>query len=241
MFGSINANTEKPTEPIVIEKLSEQLELGFAVAGTDLPVQVGLLVGLPEKRLELPIMATLTQNQDMNLYKVKIDVSKIPAAILYYSRELNKPLAVSLILASPGLENLIAPVFDIQLSNISAIEYNAPSRYGPKHEIRHIFNASPKTAPWYICQVFILATIICTFCLLISWMASGSINLQNVPRGSSFFYFVAFIGSVIGFEYIFLKYYSGSSIFETLYSVLYLGIPSLLLGTKFLRNFAEKL
>lgn len=241
MLGTINGNSKKLEDPITIDRLGDSLELGFVVPGTVKPSQVSLLLGLPEKNLEVPFSASLVENQGLNLYKIKLAISKIPNALLHYSRASQRPLQASLLLAGEGSGSIFVPIFDMELNTDDIIEYNEPTRYGSQPEIRHIFNPAPTTAPWFMSIIFSSSIIAMTFLLVASWLASGALDLGNVPNGVNSIYFVAFIGSIIGFEYIFTMYYSGSSIFETLNSAMYLGIPSLWIGTKFLRNFGQKL
>lgn len=241
MIGSITSTTNKLEQPVVIDSLTETIELSIAVASSDKPSQVTLLLGIPERDLEVPYEATVRDNGDLIMYKFKIAISEVQKALLYFATTDDVPLTATLILAKEGQgdENLLVPLFDMQLAFPDKIEYKNPVRFGPKPEIHHIFKAEPKTIPWAVAQIFVFFITGITFFLVVSWMSSGAINFSNVPTGFNFVYFLAFIASIIGFEYIFTRYYSGSSIFETLYAATYLGIPSLWLSTKFLRNFAK--
>lgn len=241
MIGSITSDTNKLEQPVVIDSLTETIELSIAVPSSDKPSQVTLLLGIPERDLEAPYEAIERDNGDLIMYKFTIAIAEVQKALLYFATTDDVPLSATLILAKEGHtdENLLLPLFDMQLTFPDQIEYKNPSRFGAKPEIHHIFNAEPKTIPWPVAQIFVFFITAVTFFLVISWMSSGAINFSNVPTGFNFVYFLAFIASIMGFEYIFTRYYSGSSIFETLYAATYLGIPSLWIGTKFLRNFAK--
>lgn len=139
-------------------------------------------------------------------------------------------------------EGFLLSLFDIKLDvNETAFEYVKPERLEAKPEIHHVFNAEPQTVPWSFAQIFSFLIVLVTFGLVVSWMSAGALTWSGLPKGLNTIYFLAFVGSVIGFEFIFVRYYTGTSIFETLRCTFLLSIPSLWLGTHFLRSWGKEL
>lgn len=239
LLGEIDSGTEKLGEPVAVGSLGEKLELNFALSPAERPEQVDLLLGLPERGLEVVYEPRVTDNKELIMYRFTIDVAAIPKALLHYSKTENEPLEVSVILASPEGkgDNVFVPVFDMSLQFDEEVEYTRPARYGAKPEIHHVFNAEPKTVPWPLAQVFVFFISLVVLGLVIALMSSGALNFSNLPSGLNIVFYFAFVASIIGFEILFFQYYSGKSIFETLLGSLYLGVPALWLGTKFLREF----
>ncbi|QLL30486.1 hypothetical protein HG536_0A03030 [Torulaspora globosa] len=241
MIGKIDSNTQEMQKPLVIDNSTGEIDFSFAIEARDRPSQVALLLGLPERDLEVVMEPKVTEHGELIMYKFKIDQSTVPKALLYFAQAEEQPLTASVILAKPEnhKNNVLASPFKIRVDLDEAVEYRRPARYGAKPEIIHEFNPEPKTAPWKLVQFFIILIALATFGLVIAWMSSGALNFNSVPTNFNVVYLLFFILSIIGFEYIFVRYYAGTSIFDTLFAVLYLAIPSLWLGTKFLRNFGE--
>lgn len=241
MIGKVDGSTQEMQEPVVIDNSTSEIDFSFAVAARDRPSQVSLLVGFPERDLEVVMEAKVTEVGELVMYRYKIDQSTVPEALLYFAQAEQQPLTASVILAEPERrkDNVLASLFKIQVDLEQPVEYQRPARFGAKPEIIHEFNPEPKTAPWNLVQFFILLIALVTFGLMVAWMSSGALNFHGVPANFNVVYLLFFILSIIGFEYIFVRYYAGTSIFDTLFAALYLAVPSLWLGTKFLRNFGE--
>ncbi|QLQ78052.1 hypothetical protein HG537_0A02990 [Torulaspora globosa] len=241
MIGKVDSNTGEMEKPVVIDNSSSEIDFSFAVTSRDRPSQVSLLLGFPERDLEVVMEPKVTENAELVTYRFKIDQSTVPSALLYFAQTEEQPLTASVILAEleNHKNNVLASLFKIQVDLGDAVEYTKPARFEAKPEIIHEFNPEPKTAPWKLVQIFILLIAVVTFGLVIAWMSCGALNFNAVPTNFKVVYLLFFILSIIGFEYIFVRYYAGTSIFDTLFAALYLSIPSLWLGTKFLRNFGE--
>lgn len=238
-MGNVGAQTVKSEDPVTLNSSDKTLEVNFAVVAEEKPEQVELLLGLPERDLEVTYEPKITDNQELIMYRFIIDVSTIPKPILHLSKTTQVPVSVSLILANPAgqSDNVFVPIFDLDLQTEQDLKYTEPVRYQAKPEIHHIFNAEPATVPWQIAQIFVFIISLVVFGLFIALMSSGALNFGNLSLDFNIVYFFAFVASIIGFEFIFIRYYSGKSIFETLLASLYLGFPALCLGVKFLRNF----
>lgn len=241
MFGKVDKSLKGMEEVVVLSNVTSQLDFTFAISNQEIPSQVELLLGIPERDLETVLEPKITDNGELTMYRFRMDESTIPNALLHLSQNEDDPLTVSVVLANPedSKNNVLVSVFKIQVDLDHAVEYKRPDRLEAKPEIIHQFNPEPKTVPWKLAQFFIFLITLVTFGLVVAWMSSGSLNFNNVRANFNIVYLLFFISSVIGFEYIFVQYYAGKSIFETLFAALYLGIPSLWLGTKFLRNFGE--
>lgn len=243
MIGGIDRTTQQMQSPVVINNSTSQIDFSFAVDAKDKPSQVSLLVGVPEQDLEVVLEPKITEAGELIMYKFTIDESTIPAALLHLAQVDQDLLTVSVVLARPDeyKNNVLASVFKIQVDLDRAVEYKRPARLGVKKQIIHEFNPEPKTVPWRVAQFFVFLITLVTFGLVVAWMSSGALNFNNVPTNFNIVYLLSFVFSIIGFEFIFVQYYAGKSIFETLFAALYLALPSLWLGTKFLRNFGERI
>lgn len=238
MVGSIGHETKKLDNPLTLDTIDQTVELNFA--SDSRLTQATLLLGLPDQDLEQPIQATLTENQGLFFYKFRIPISQLSKHLLHLATNEKQLLTGSLVIAEEG-EGFLVSLFDIRLDvDGTELEYVKPNRLGPKPEIHHVFNAEPKTVPWSFAQIFSFLLILVTFGLIVSWMSAGAITWDGLPKGLNTIYFLAFVGSLIGFEFIFIRYYAGNSIFDTLRYSFLLSIPSLWLGTHFLRNWGKE-
>ncbi|CAR25785.1 hypothetical protein ZYGR_0A03540 [Zygosaccharomyces rouxii] len=239
MVGPIDHETKKLNKPLTLDTLDQTVELNFA--SDSRLTQATLLLGLPDRGLEQAIQATLTENQGLLLYRVRIPINQLSQHLLHLAVNEKQLLAGSLVLANED-EGFLLSLFDIKLDvNETAFEYVKPERLEAKPEIHHVFNAEPQTVPWSFAQIFSFLIVLVTFGLVVSWMSAGALTWSGLPKGLNTIYFLAFVGSVIGFEFIFVRYYTGTSIFETLRCTFLLSIPSLWLGTHFLRSWGKEL
>ncbi|CDH13078.1 related to Dolichyl-diphosphooligosaccharide--protein glycosyltransferase subunit SWP1 [Zygosaccharomyces bailii ISA1307] len=238
MVGSINSNSDKLERPIKLDTLDQTIELNFA---SDARLsQATLLLGLPDIGLEQAIQATLTENQGLLLYRFRIPVNQLSQRLLHAAVNEGKLLTGSVVLAESG-DGMLSTFFDLEFDVNETVAYTKPDRFEAEPEIYHVFKPEPQTVSWAFAQIFSFAIVVATLGLVISWMSAGALRFGSVPRGLNFIYFLAFIGSVMGFEFIFASYYTGTSIFDTLKHAFLLSIPALLLSTKFLRSFGKEL
>lgn len=238
MIGAINSQSEKLKQPVILDKLDQTIELNFA---SDVRLaQATLLLGLPDQGLEQAIQATLTENQGLLLYRFKIPVNQLSKKLLHSAVHEGEVLTGSVVLAQEG-DGIFSTLFDVKLDVSETVTYIEPTRFGAKPEIHHVFNPEPETVSWAFAQIFSFAIVLATLGLMVSWMMTGSLSFGGLPQGFTIVYFLAFVGSVMGFEFIFARYYNGTSIFDTLKSAFLLFIPALWLSTKCLRNFGKAL
>lgn len=239
MVGSIDYETKKLNQPLTLQSLDQTIELNFA--SDSRLTQATVLLGLPDQKLEQAIQATLTETQGLLLYRAKIPINQLSQHLLHLAVNEKQLLTGSLVVSKEN-EGFLVPLFDVKLDvNETEFEYVKPKRLEAKPEIHHVFSAEPKTVPWSFAQNFSFLIVLVTFGLVVAWMSTGAITWDGLPRGSGTIFFLSFVGSVIGFEFIFIRYYIGDSIFDTLKYTFLLSIPSLLLGTHFLRNWGKEL
>ncbi|CCD26479.1 dolichyl-diphosphooligosaccharide-protein glycotransferase NDAI_0H03060 [Naumovozyma dairenensis CBS 421] len=254
-LGSIDSQFNKFDQPIEIHKSDEIIEFKFSLNNLEeQPAQVTLLFGLPQENLETTLYPTIQKNDSISEeekpvfdYTFEIKIQDLDPILLTHSVHELKPLVSTLIVADESFEsqdNLFVPIFDLFIVN-NVIQddnnkiLNDPERLGAKEEIRYTFAESPKTVSPFLSYIFMGLITFATLVLLISWSSSGAIKFDNLPSGLDFIYFLVFLGAIVGFEYIFSKYYLGSTIFDTLHAAFYLGVLGLIVGTKFLRSVGK--
>ncbi|CCK70462.1 dolichyl-diphosphooligosaccharide-protein glycotransferase KNAG_0E02000 [Huiozyma naganishii CBS 8797] len=232
---------EKPSEPIIVSSGAESVAFSFSLVDYEtVPEQLSLLIGVPEKHLEIALKPTVeTQGDSKASVTFKITPKDLPSSLQYYAKKDNAgKLCATLIVASPDTrqDNFVSDVFDLLLDYEIGSAYNEPERLGPQREIRYTFPEPPKMVSPIVAQLFAVVIVLVGFSLFVSWVVTGCITFDNIPKGLNFVYFVATVGSIAGFEAVFTRYYLGTSIFDTLHAAMYLGTIGLVMGTKFLRN-----
>lgn len=244
-IGSVENSLESNT----INNLTVDDSIKFSFQIVDykvVPEQIELLVGLPDRDLEIPIKPIFKIKDDSVLTLFKVSLKDIPDSILYFAQKEKKTLSGTVIIASSEVnknDNVFTKAFELDL-NFDTFEFDSfkePIRYRPLPEIRHIFPSPPKTVPPFLAQIFVGIIIIAGLGLLLTWVISGTVKFDNLPKGMNFIYFLGFIISIIGFEFIFFRYYLGTSIFDTINASALLGIFGLLIGTKYLRSIGNSI
>lgn len=229
-------------KPIEIDSLSETLIFSFNVKSSEGDLDRShLLIGFAESGLETYLEPIVKDKKDGKVYTYKIQISKLPNALLSRSINDQEPLDVTLLLAKSGEgnKNIFKKAFQLKFSSSLDAEYEEPSRLIAKDEIYYSFRAEPKTAPEFIAKFFVVIAIATTVLLSIVWVSSGALSNAKIPNGMDSIYFFVLMVLIVGIEYVFTEYYLGVSIFETLYCSLCLGIPALIVGTKFLRDMSK--
>lgn len=210
------------------------------------PEQIELLVGLPERDLEISVKPTLKTKDNSVLAIFKLPLKDLPQSILYFANKEEKQIAGTVIIASSEVEkkkNVFKQVFnlDLDLKTFKFDSFREPLRLEALPEIRHVFPSPPKTVSPFLAQLFAVIIIATGAGLLLTWMSSGVTKFDNIPRGSTFLCFIGFIASIVGFEFIFFRYYLGTSIFDTINASTVLGIFGLIVGTKYLRSIGNNI
>lgn len=246
MIGKISPGLGKddvaPTS-ITVDNANEVIEVNFAIDSSDKPFQNSLLVGLPDNNLEMVFEPEIKNNGKLSMYKYKIDLATLDSALLQQAFKSLEPIQATLILASSTAkpkDNLFRRVFQLDLDfEFDHSDLSLAGKFDIQPEIRHVFHAEPKRVAKPIARIFVVIIFFTILSLLVTWVNSCAAAFDNIPTGANALYFLGFVATIIGFEIIFARYYLGTSIFETLFSSLYLGAPGLLASTKFLRYFGQ--
>ncbi|CDO95665.1 unnamed protein product [Kluyveromyces dobzhanskii CBS 2104] len=232
-FGSGNAAVELGTIDNKYDSkglnvpvsVSETLKISF-VTEQDL-VQANLLVGLPEENLEAGYSLSRDSGSS-NKFSLNVPLSKIAGAF-----EDKSQLLVTL-LASTHEQSLVRELFLLSINDAAGEEQYALKnvvRLGPKNEIHHVFQGAPKTVNAFVARIFALAIASISLLLLATWVSFGVVSF-NLKSLSSY----VFVGLISGFEFVFYKYYSDTSIFDTILYASFLVLPTLLCGAATLKS-----
>lgn len=228
---------------VTVNNPNEVIQINFAVDSSDKPFQNTLLVGLPSSNLEMVFEPEIKDNGKLSMYKYKIDLATLDAALLQEAFKILEPVKATLILASSTAEakdNLFREILQLDLDfDVVPSDSSLVDRFAIKPEIHHVFHPEPKRVAKSIAVIFVAIIIVTILSLLVTWLNSCAAAFDNIPAGANALYFLGFIATIVGFEVIFARYYLGTSIFKTLFSSLYLGAPGLLASTKFLRPFGQ--
>ncbi|AOA61562.1 ER oligosaccharyltransferase complex subunit delta [Komagataella phaffii CBS 7435] len=160
-----------------------------------------------------------------------IPVKKLSGAIK--SQPFDLTLIAGDVDTSKNLQEFIASILPVE----KLTTYEPPVRLEAKEEIRHIFRQQESTVPAGLSLIFIGGIAAILAGLLITWTVSDSYNLKNFPSSScQKIWHVLFLGSIVGLEGIFVQYYLGSSIFDTLFKASIVGSVGLVAGSRVLRR-----
>lgn len=175
-------------------------------------------------------------NSKLNL---KIPVGKLPEVL-----KIQDSLSLDLIVADSKKQLykhlcVIVPSEEFQTTS----KYTEKPRIGYKPEIHHIFRADPETVNPIIPVVFIGGAVALSLALFGAWFAfvgpKALFSSFKSISSTQLTYNIGFLASLIGFEYTFIKYYLGQSIFTTLFNGAILSLPSIYFGSKVLRYLGQ--
>ncbi|SCU89300.1 LAMI_0D13058g1_1 [Lachancea mirantina] len=233
----ISPEFQKLSKLIVLDAIEDGLEVNFAIESTSLPERAILFLGSQELALDTHYLPQIKGRGQDQSYSFKVAAKEIPSALIYQATQKGESLVASLLLSSErAIDNIFIDLFDLKLGFDKPESLELPKRLGALPEIKHIFNAPPKTAPTVVAQFFSLLVATVSVGLVACWFTTGSVNFEGFPKGCPGGQFLAMMVSIVAMEYVFIKYYLGTSIFGTLWSALYVGLPGLWIGSKFLSN-----
>lgn len=110
--------------------------------------------------------------------------------------------------------------------------YTKAERIEPKAEIFHVFSTPEKTVPFVVAAAFAAQPVVCFLGLLTVWSSKKLVNVANFSLVND----SLFVVLVLSYELVFWKYYTGSTIFETLWRSAILAGPTLWFGASSLRR-----
>lgn len=237
-FGEINTQEIKQ---LSIDLVKETIDIELTLEGVqDLkPHQLVVTLG-DNNGLDLSFVPSFV-SQSL-VARLSILVSKIPVAL-----RSKDTLFLSLIVADANDKNpnlfkhlvQIVPTESLQ----QAAAYKRAPRIGLKPEIHHIFRDDAKTVNAVVPVAFIGGAVALFVLLVGSWGVYVGDNLFGVAgqvKGVKVVHSAGFLGSLVGFEVAFVRYYLGSTIFTTLFHCFLLGGPSIYFGSKVLRTLSEQ-
>ncbi|KAK9491822.1 hypothetical protein V1508DRAFT_456699 [Lipomyces doorenjongii] len=169
--------------------------------------------------------------------RVDIDYKTIPTALLGP----NKPLTVTIVLASFGAESPLK----VEIGQVQPV-YNGPApagpiRFGPKPEIIHIFRPDSKFVSSTVSLFFSAIVVFVAIVLISSWSYLGVMPsklltaLASSPLGH-----LGFFTSIVAIEIAFFNYYVGSTIFNLIAQVSVLAPIAFLSGSRALREVRSR-
>ncbi|KAL3230054.1 Dolichyl-diphosphooligosaccharide--protein glycosyltransferase subunit SWP1 [Nakaseomyces bracarensis] len=210
------------------------------------PHNAELLLGYPELHQE--VVYDIVESNDVDLFAFAIRVDTLDRNLLaLYDKNDRKPMPVTLIISNEDdTENINRVLFYMNFEgsaidgHLAALDKVPEKEFAIKKEMAHTFNKPPTQAPAFVARVFSLIIITAFAALFVAWSSMGAYNFDNMPKSNSI-YFVGFLGTIIGFEYIFAQYQFGVGIFETIYKAFCLGVPGIWMGAKFLRSLDKPL
>lgn len=209
---------------VVQVSLSDTLQLSF-VSDESLE-QAHVLVGDPENALEMtykPVQKYIEESSSY-LYKFNIPLPRISKYLK------NRDELMVTLLAANTDSTIFKSLFKLEVENPVVYESELVSRLTAEKQIFHIFQEPAKTVATHVGQAFSLVIVAIFAVLLFSWLATGLVSLRL-----SSIYSYLFVACLVGFEYIFVQYYMGQSIFTTLFHLSWIGLPALFIGSRALR------
>lgn len=198
------------------------------------------------------IVVSLGNNKGLDSsYVPKFDASSklislsIPVKKIAERLKIEDKLFLNLIVGDSGSS---ANLFKSLVEIIPTEELKASSTYtevernGIKPEIHHQFREDPKTVNPLIPLVFIGGATALFFGLVVAWgtmIGSDLFGTFNQVSGCKVVYNLGFLISLVGFEFTFIRYYLGATIFVTLFYAFVLGGPSIYFGSRVFRDLAK--
>ncbi|KAI5966249.1 uncharacterized protein KGF55_000558 [Candida pseudojiufengensis] len=228
-FGEIDTQVIK-TLPIHSPKDIIEIDLKNSDIKNKQPEQI--MISLSDN-LKPSIVTHFVPTVKDDTIKLKIRASSIPELL-----KTKESLALSLIIGdSSGDSNLIKrlgeliPSQEFKLSS----NYKSKPKFGVQPEIHHIFKEDEKTINPIIPTIFIGFATFLFLALLGSWfgfIGANNLFFKTFNRTSigQISHNILFFSSLIGFEFNFVKYYLGQSIFTTLFYGFVLSFPCYYFG-----------
>lgn len=136
--------------------------------------------------------------------------------------------------------NLVQLIADIEFSDAfrdATRGYTAPTRLGAKPEIHHVFRSDQATVNPIIPVAFSAIAAGLLIVLLGAWGTTlGSSLFRSTGESTMKTSLLVILAS---FEYTFIRYYLGATIFTTIFHVAVLAVPALIVGSKALSLLAK--
>lgn len=231
-FGEINTLEIKQ---LPLETTKDSIEFEIYLDEVSHQPHQGVIMLGNGKGLDFPVFPKF--NLAKSAYKISLSAAKIPVNI----RNLDKIIVRFIVSEEQGLiKHLGELIPSPELKDL--VKYEPSPRLGIEPEIHHIFQKDPATVNPVIPLVFIGGAIALFLGLISLW--TGSIgskligNLHNIQT-LQLLNNVSFLMILLGYEVIFIRYYLGQSIFQTLFHSFILAGPAIYLGSRTFRFLAK--
>lgn len=218
---------------IQFNSTTEKLEITFDIKHTKKPEQIFIKLSNPAG-LETSFKPVTKLTNDVYKNKLALTYKKLPTAF-----QTAKDLILQIIIADDEAEEKIFDkIGSIELTDslIAQSKYQPAEKFGLKPEIHHMFQQPPKQVNSFIAVIFAIAAQVILVALIGVWFQTSSLNFQNFQLNINN---LAFIGLILSYEFIFLQYSRGSSIFTTISKVLILLGPTIWFGSRVLNYMGE--
>ncbi|ABN65723.1 predicted protein [Scheffersomyces stipitis CBS 6054] len=173
--------------------------------------------------------------------KFSLPASKFPEVL-----KIKEKLNLKLIIADPASsgKNLVKQLVEIVPTEEfrATAKYHEKPRIGYKPEIHHIFRTEDKQINAIVPLVFIGGAVVLFLALIGSWFGFIGADLYGALKytsGGQLLFNIGFLLSLIGYEYNFVQYYLGQSIFTTLFNGALLSLPCIYAGARVLKNLSR--
>ncbi|AGO12736.1 AaceriADR268Wp [[Ashbya] aceris (nom. inval.)] len=231
-LGAAGGTFQKVAEVVTLGAEDGEVRVELAVDGPG-PEQASLVLTAKQHAVDWVLPPAAERPAGGMTHSFSLDVAALPQELVALAQADSEPLAVSVILASPGADgNVFAGLFDLDVRSEYA---EAPAVGGLLPEIRHVFQQPPKTVSPIFALVFCAAVAVCTVPVLGGWMAAVG-GSSNPTQTGSLLNSLGFLGAIVAAEVTFTRYYLGNSIFTTLAASLYVSIALLYFGSRTLRS-----
>lgn len=181
--------------------------------------------------------------------KISIDLDKISPALLYSLKTTSSGYLLGSIIVS-GSDSAIKPTdakdsFKVKFTSQKVLDsllkdYSVPKRFNSKPEIHHIFREAPKQVAVPVALFFMSCVGVIFLWFLFNIYFHNCLNFSKLFSSSNFLNNIAFLLTIVMFEYNFLQYYMGDSIFSLLSKSALLAGPALWFGSRVLRSLAQE-
>lgn len=122
---------------------------------------------------------------------------------------------------------------NVYIEQSPGVAYSKPTRLQVKEEIKHIFKDDPARVAAPIALFFVGGAFTLLAIILLFWLSAGP-NLKELGTAlqGSFVGHLGLIGSLFAYELVFILYYKGQSIFDTLAALAVITPVALFTGSR---------
>lgn len=230
-LAKLNVGSDIPSIPIETTRDSFSVNVQFKQANQ--PTQLLFLLS-GKKGLEYPVFARYVDSGSKA--SAIIEVSKLPDAL-----KVQDLIHVSVVAASTSEKevNVNVPLFSFIPSEDfrSSVNYEQPFRLGAKAEIYHQFKGDQPQVGSSLPIIFSAGVIGLLLYLFGTWTTLSNGNMFSGSQSS--FWKLGYLATLGYFEFIVLRYYSGTSIFATLGQCAIVAAPLFFFRSRALTSLAR--